>query len=317
MNKLNFKIIVLFFIQIIGFKSKCYAEADLIGFKFSDLCDSGEFNDILHNQKIGLKRTGDAYVYELDENIVLRKTEIPLAKKEESQDLLNEINVMNCLTDSGVDGYSRSPKKCVFFINDQTSIVFQYTERIRFGSLLDLIYLNPHRISYPEWLIYTLGEMARVLAKLHAIGVMHRDISPKEIIFKNKELTEVVYVDFQSATFEKTSRIPVGSFGFVAPEIINLVERKGQKEKTALKPSYTKKVDVFSLGMTFYFLCTKGSVLKTDKNGRYFPLEIPPEVPDRVKPILEGMLKFNPAERMTAAEVKKAVDELLSQKLII
>ena len=89
-------------------------------------------------------------------------------------------------------------------------------------------------------------KMARVLIKTviacHKRGVVHRDLKPDNIMMEDvNDPTKLVLIDFGysreiDADFFKTY---VGTTSYIAPEIVRLA-------------SYDKRVDIWSLGATFY-----------------------------------------------------------------
>ena len=84
---------------------------------------------------------------------------------------------------------------------------------------------------------------------MHSKGIMHRDLKPKNIMFKGKNSTEnLKIVDFGLATnckLEKFLFPKCGSPGYAAPEIVNLSDNIYR---------YDKIGDIFSVGSIFYKL---------------------------------------------------------------
>lgn len=62
------------------------------------------------------------------------------------------------------------------------------------------------------------------MACLHENGIMHRDIKPPNIIYKNQETeTEIILIDLGLSTAIKSlsnTFVRCGSHGYVAPEIL-------------------------------------------------------------------------------------------------
>lgn len=92
----------------------------------------------------------------------------------------------------------------------------------------------------------TAKRMVRVLIETvmacHKKGVVHRDLKPDNIMMEDvNDPTKLVLIDFGysreiDADFFKTY---VGTTSYIAPEIVRLA-------------SYDKRVDIWSLGATFY-----------------------------------------------------------------
>lgn len=84
---------------------------------------------------------------------------------------------------------------------------------------------------------------------------MHRDLKPDNIMFKEPDSYDsLTIVDFGLSTFtnvEKYQFPKCGTPGYVAPEILNLVDRQFK---------YDKVCDIFSCGCIFYKLLFGHSV---------------------------------------------------------
>lgn len=78
---------------------------------------------------------------------------------------------------------------------------------------------------------------------------MHRDLKPENIIFaKKNSLKELKIIDFGLSAYEDEYPYmfpKCGTPGYVAPEIINLIDKKG---------GYNTSCDVFSVGVIFHKL---------------------------------------------------------------
>ena len=90
---------------------------------------------------------------------------------------------------------------------------------------------------------------------LHNQNIIHRDINPETIFFRSSKITEpnpVFLADFMFATSNDVLQYifpKCGTPGFAAPEIYAI---KSAKEH------YSLKCDLFSLGVTLYYMLTGG-----------------------------------------------------------
>ncbi|MFE2153203.1 serine/threonine-protein kinase [Streptomyces lavendulae] len=146
-----------------------------------------------------------------------------------------------------------------------------------------------------------LGE--QVLAALrsaHEAGVLHRDVKPANVLIANDG--RVVLSDFGIASLEGSSAITmtgevVGSPEFLAPE-------------RALGRDPGPESDLWSLGVMLYAAVEGVSPFRRDTPlstlHAVVDLELPP--PRRagpLEPVLEGLLRKDPRERLAAAEAAR------------
>ncbi|MFE3560073.1 serine/threonine-protein kinase [Streptomyces sp. NPDC059193] len=171
-------------------------------------------------------------------------------------------------------------------------------ELVRGLSLADVLEaegpMSPQRAAH-------LGE--QVLAALrsaHESGVLHRDVKPGNVLIANDG--RVVLSDFGIASLEGSSAITmtgevVGSPEFLAPE-------------RALGREPGSESDLWSLGIMLY-----AAVEGTTPFRRETPVDTlravvdeelpPPRRAGALTPVLEGLLRKDPAERLPAAEAAR------------
>ncbi len=124
-------------------------------------------------------------------------------------------------------------------------------ELISGGNLKEYIKING---PLPENLVaLILKNILEGLKYLHNKNIMHRDIKPENILFRTaniKEPNQIVLTDFGFATYNDVKEYlfpKCGTPGFVAPEIY---AHKSPEEH------YGLKCDLFSVGVTMYFMLT-------------------------------------------------------------
>jgi class 3 adenylate cyclase/serine/threonine protein kinase len=149
--------------------------------------------------------------------------------------------------------------------------------------------------------------MRRVASGLHAAherGIIHRDVSPDNIILPQGDVSRAKLIDFgiaRSAQFGDATIIGSGFAGkhnYVSPEQIGL-----------FGGDVTAKSDIYSLGLVLFNALTGK---KLDMGGTQFQLvEKRRKVPDlgaidaRIRPLLEKMLQPDPAARPSSmAEIE-------------
>jgi serine/threonine protein kinase len=138
-----------------------------------------------------------------------------------------------------------------------------------------------------RFLVHQLHHMASALAYMHKVYVLHRDIKPQNILLGIDQNTCCVLADFGLAKNIGNSIADsnVGTTSFKAPEVTNYSK-------------YSTPADVFSLGVTFFWVAT----------GKYVP-DTTPIIMNRqyadLGALLGEMMHPNPERRPTAHQVKK------------
>lgn len=167
--------------------------------------------------------------------------------------------------------------------------------------------------------LYVTAEVCRALAYAHtksrngkALGIVHRDISPQNILVS--EHGEVKLTDFGIAKAmgkrERTQTgIIKGKLDFMSPE-------------QATGTSLDARSDLFSLGSVLYLITTGvrpfeaasdlASLLRVQGAGFKPPSEVRPDLPASVTAIIERAMKRVPSERYPNAEAMMlALEEVL------
>ena len=154
-----------------------------------------------------------------------------------------------------------------------------------------------------EALIKLMRRIASGLQAAHERGIIHRDVSPDNIIVPLGDVTRAKIIDFgiaRSTQFGDKTIIGSGFAGkenYVSPEQVGLYGNE-----------VTAKSDIYSLGLLLFYALTGQ---KLDMGGSQFQLvEKRQRVPDlggvdlRIRPLLERMLQPDPANRpATMAEI--------------
>ncbi|MEO3975409.1 serine/threonine-protein kinase [Streptomyces sp. CAU 1734] len=144
------------------------------------------------------------------------------------------------------------------------------------------------------------AEVLAALRAAHASGVLHRDVKPGNVLIANDG--RVVLSDFGIAVVEGTSQLTmtgelIGSPEFLAPE-------------RALGRVPGPESDLWSLGVLLYAAVEGGSPFRrgTALNTlRAVVDEGPPplRLAGDLAPVIEGLLRKEPAERIPAAEAER------------
>ena len=154
-----------------------------------------------------------------------------------------------------------------------------------------------------EALLKLMRRIASGLQAAHERGIIHRDVSPDNIIVPLGDVTRAKIIDFGIARSTQMGDKTIIGSGFagkdnyVSPEQVGLYGGE-----------VTAKSDIYSLGLLLFYALTGQ---KLDMGGSQFQLvEKRRRVPDlggvdmRIRPLLEQMLQPDPANRpATMAEI--------------
>ena len=167
-------------------------------------------------------------------------------------------------------------------------------------SLADMLEAGPLTL---EAILRLTRRIASGLKAAHERGIIHRDVSPDNIIVPQNDVARAKIIDFgiaRSTQFGEATIIGSGFAGkhsYVSPEQIGLFSGEVNP------PS-----DVYSLGLVLFYALTGQ---KLDMGGSQFQLvEKRRRVPDlgaidaRVRPLLERMLQPDPNDRPTMADIE-------------
>jgi eukaryotic-like serine/threonine-protein kinase len=178
-------------------------------------------------------------------------------------------------------------------------------ELVRGLSLADV--LEAEGAMEPARAAVVCGAVLAALRAGHAAGVLHRDVKPGNVLIANDG--RVVLTDFGIAVIEGSAAITrtgelVGSPEFLAPE--RALGRKPGPES-----------DLFSLGVTLYAAVEGRSPFRrtTALTTLQAVVDEEPEVPRRagpLSPVIEGLLRKDPAQRMGAEEAARLLDGVAS-----
>ncbi|GLH80828.1 hypothetical protein SSBR45G_57370 [Bradyrhizobium sp. SSBR45G] len=167
-------------------------------------------------------------------------------------------------------------------------------------SLADMLDVAP--LSFDSLLLLT-RRVASGLRAAHERGVIHRDLSPSNVIVPQNDFTKAKIIDFGIARSTRLSDVTVigsalvGTHNYASPEQVGL---HGGEVSWAS--------DVYSLGLVLFYALTGE---KLNMSGTMFQLvEKRRRVPDlrgidkRIRPLLDRMLQPNPKDRPTTAEIE-------------
>ena len=185
---------------------------------------------------------------------------------------------------------------------DGKSRNYELMEYLRGGSMVDY-HLNGDLDKFRRIAL----QAAAALAYCHGNNILHKDVKPNNLFFRDKEHTEVVLGDFGISSMLENdgklhqttqARTPI----YAAPEMYSDVI-DGVVE-------VTPAADFYSLGITLMYIWLGGNPMSSNERvmmrqkseGRLPRLN---ELPERVKMIVQGMTVVNPLNRWGYEQVEK------------
>ncbi|XP_074575726.1 calcium-dependent protein kinase 1-like [Curcuma longa] len=217
-----------------------------------------------------------------------------LTHSDDLEDVRREVQIMHHLT-----GH-RNIVELKGAYEDRSS-VYLVMELCEGGELFDRIISRGH---YSERAAASLcREIVNVVHCCHSMGVMHRDLKPENFLFLNtNEDSPLKATDFGLSTFFKPGEAfkdVLGSAYYIAPEV--------------LRRNYGPEADIWSAGVILFILLSgvppfwaendQGIFSAILRGYLNFSADPWPCISDSAKDLVKKMLRANPKERLTAAEI--------------
>ncbi|MGO9599424.1 MAG: protein kinase domain-containing protein [Isosphaeraceae bacterium] len=146
-----------------------------------------------------------------------------------------------------------------------------------------------------------IEQLAEGLAEVHACGLLHRDIKPRNIILGDDGIPRLVDFGLAAPVASEALHAIAGSVPYMAPE-----QARGQGERV------DARTDVFGLGAVLYFLLTGKSphggltndkILQNAREARIIPpRQLNPRVPRDLERICLKAMAADPQSRFQSAE---------------
>ncbi|WP_242619695.1 serine/threonine-protein kinase, partial [Actinomadura fibrosa] len=158
-------------------------------------------------------------------------------------------------------------------------------------------------------------QMLAALHAAHQAGVLHRDVKPSNVLITGagRMGERAVLTDFGIATASGDATLTqtglvMGSPAYIAPE-----RARGRVAGPAS--------DLWSLGVTLYAMVHGKSPFERSEPMAALVAVIsdepdPPEKGGRLTPVIEGLLRKNPDQRMDAIEAGALLDDIVRQETI-
>ncbi len=184
----------------------------------------------------------------------------------------------------------------------QLGVLYIVTEYIDGSNLADVLAtLNPT----PADLVALLRRLARGLRAAHLLGAIHRDISPDNVLLEDGKLEKAKIIDFGIAKDLDPGSATIvgegfaGKLNYVAPEQLGDFGR-----------DVGPWTDIYSLALVIMAVALgrnvqMGGSLVDAVDKRRAGVDMS-GMPDEIRPVLERMLRPNPADRL------RSMDEVLA-----
>lgn len=152
-----------------------------------------------------------------------------------------------------------------------------------------------------NWRKQIFFDIIEAIISLHQQNLVHRDIKLGNIIYFQGRF---VLIDFEFVKHEDEGE----QYGFSGTP--NYLAPEGYKENTMVR----KSLDIWALGVTFFFLFGKLPFLATTLSQiKKMVKETSPDytlIPENFRPLLQRMLHKDPDKRPTIYEVKQQLEKI-------
>jgi len=193
------------------------------------------------------------------------------------------------------------------YYNDRFFEILEYAEG---GSLADIQEDGKYKyipLKNIKRIRQIVKETVNALHWCHSKGIIHRDVKPENIFFKNPDGTDVLIGDFgiSSMLDEGLSKHMTGQARteiYAAPELY-----QGIGGKTII----SKGVDYYALGISLIFVwqakdpfeeLSPHAIMRIKLEGKVY---IPEEIPEELKNLIKGLITVEPSKRWGYEEVQK------------
>ncbi|EGR30991.1 protein kinase domain protein [Ichthyophthirius multifiliis] len=210
------------------------------------------------------------------------------------EELLNEINVLKTINHNNLLNVKE------FYESDK---YYHFVSEYYSGGSIENIIYNSNYNQTKQ----IIKQILSGLDYLHSFGIMHRDLKPDNIMFKQKDSLELAIVDFGLSQIidQKCYNQKCGTPGYVAPEVINFDTKSQQL--------YGVQCDIFSIGIIFYKLLTQKKlfqgkthqeILESNKKCDFAQQlqELSENTTKTAYNLLKSMLEINPNQRICAKQ---------------
>lgn len=234
----------------------------------------------------------------------IMKTDVNKSKNTKLLDLFyNEINTMKTLDHPNVLKVLGHSERAVAEKTDGSKIVINYMalELAKGGEIFDFI-AESGRFS-EKVARYYFHQLISALEYMHKQGLYHRDLKPENLLLD--EQFNLKIADFGFATSEDISVTRKGTYGYMAPEVLEGSSYRGEE------------ADLFAAGVILFILATQHPpFIRAEPEDRYYKsiisnqwdqfweVHADSKLSTEFIDMLSKMLCFDPTERLNLDEIK-------------
>uniref|UniRef100_A0A182MX20 Mitogen-activated protein kinase n=1 Tax=Anopheles culicifacies TaxID=139723 RepID=A0A182MX20_9DIPT len=141
-------------------------------------------------------------------------------------------------------------------ILEDSNYIYLVLELLEGGELLQRINRQPAQQTESRIRGY-FSQLVDAVAFVHRQGYAHRDLKPENVLFERSSSDRLRLIDFGFAerldSNSAEARLPAGTLGYAAPEVIGSVQTDGTSSSSASNSSYSlETTDLWSLGVILY-----------------------------------------------------------------
>lgn len=212
--------------------------------------------------------------------VTLKRYLLEHKKNIEKVHIYREITIHPCVYHSNIAQFYASFKE-----NSEVIIMMEY---VRGFTLREYMKMNGGNLSENEVVNLVIKPMINVLIYLHALGIVHRDIKPDNIMITTDGHLKLIDFGLAINVHEEDAMTRAGTLPYMAPEILMPVANRSTSSSnttfTSKDDLYDKSVDVWAIGIIAYELLVgttpfasntlEGHVSNLSKKKIYIPLTV-------------------------------------------